>query len=62
MYNHEPPECHCPFCAEQNNPESRGWRNNRMGPTLYLSITKDNCLIMPKAHDENLCDLDETIG
>ena len=74
MYNHEPPDYHCPFCAMQNDPASRGWRNNRMGlvfaegtvfcivPTHHWTTTKGNCLILPKVHYENLYDLDEAVG
>jgi hypothetical protein len=39
MYNHQPPEYHCPFCAEQNDPDSRGWRSNRMGPVFCMGPT-----------------------
>lgn len=74
MFTHAPPDYACPFCAVQSQPDSGGWLRNRMGwvfeegsvfcivPTHYWGVTKGNCLIMPKAHIENIYVMDEEIG
>ena len=74
MFTHAPPDYDCPFCEVQSEPDSSSWRRNRMGwvfekgsvfciiPTSYWGVTKGNCLIIPKAHYENLYEIDEQIG
>jgi len=38
MYNHQPPEYHCPFCAEQNDPD------NQEDQVVGQGVGEDLCL------------------
>jgi histidine triad (HIT) family protein len=74
MHSHAPPDDDCPFCNVQTNPDSGAWQRNRMGwvfeqgsvfcmvPTHYWGVNVGNCMIMPKAHFENVYEIDPQVG
>ena len=67
MYNHSPPNYDCPFCRRGFDSEQEGWLFEEGSvyakvPPHYWGSNKGNCLVIPKAHFENIFDLDPEIG